>query len=128
MRVARERCLRLPAVLYAGYWLAGSFLLNVYSTSRCDPESPHPRGRALRNHDLFSSRLRTSTPLGYLYAFLATVMGLRSGTTSLRRSPSARRNRADGGDKIITSAASTTSRVSLLGELHFSTEHNTRNR
>ena len=30
MRVARERCLRLPAVLYAGCWLASSFLLNVY--------------------------------------------------------------------------------------------------
>eukprot|EP01047_Picozoa_sp_COSAG01_P010147 COSAG01_NODE_426_length_17219_cov_9.275637_7_plen_76_part_00 len=74
MRVARECCLRLPAVLCAGCWLAGSFPLNVYSTTRCDPESPHPRGRALINHDLFSSRLRTSTPLGYLYAHLATLV------------------------------------------------------
>ena len=76
MRVARERCLRLPAVLCAGCWLVGSFLLNVYSTSRCDPESPHPRGRALINHDLFSSRLRTSIPPGYLCILTATVMGL----------------------------------------------------
>jgi hypothetical protein len=72
MRVARERCLRLPAVLYAGCWLAGVFPLNVYSTTRCDPESPHPRGRALINHDLFSSSLRTSIHPGYRFSILAT--------------------------------------------------------
>ena len=84
MRAARERCLQLPAVLYAGCWLAGSFLLNVYSTSRCDPESPHPRGRALINHDLFSSRLRTSIPPGYLCILTATDWGATPRTWSPR--------------------------------------------
>ncbi len=82
MRVARERCLRLPAVLYAGSWLAGSFLLNVYSTYRCDPEPPHPRGRALINHDLLSSRLHTSIPPGYLCILTATTVLLYNGRTT----------------------------------------------
>jgi hypothetical protein len=89
MRVARERCLRLPAVLCAGCWLAGSFPLNVYSTSRCDPESPHPRGRALINHDLFSSRLRTSIPPGYLCILTATC------TMVVREPPTPQKDKCD---------------------------------